>query len=125
MNMWSRFPLVLCLALAACGTAEVLESRDGAVPAGADLSGNWVKREIPPAERRRISDAIRKTDGVDDRELYARPSSSQGGRRSSSAALKTRRRDEPMASTAETRSAIETKVREIVCEQLGVSDEEE
>ncbi len=84
MNVWSRFPLVLCLALAACGTAEVLESRDGAVPAGVDLSGNWVMREIPPAERRRINDAIRKTDGVDDRELYGRPARSQGGRRSSS-----------------------------------------
>ncbi len=41
-------------------------------------------REIPPAERRRINDAIRKTDGVDDRALYGRPSRSQGRRRSSS-----------------------------------------
>jgi acyl carrier protein len=29
-----------------------------------------------------------------------------------------------MAASADSRSAVETKVREIVCEQLGVSDEE-
>jgi acyl carrier protein len=29
-----------------------------------------------------------------------------------------------MASSADSRSTVETKVREIVCEQLGVSDEE-
>lgn len=79
--MWLRFQVVLCFALAACGTAEVLESLDGTVPAGVDLSGNWVIRDIPPSERRRIADAINKTDGVDERLIYGQPVLNQGGRR--------------------------------------------
>lgn len=68
-----RFPFVLCLALVACAAPEVLEPRSGFVPPGVDLSGNWVMRDIPPAERHRILDAIRKTDGVADRGVYGRP----------------------------------------------------
>jgi hypothetical protein len=86
MNQWLRIGLMLCLALGGCATPEILEPKNAAVPPGLDLSGNWVMREIPPAERRRISEAIRKTDGVDDREVYGRPqqsrSRSRGGSRS-------------------------------------------
>jgi len=55
--------LATCLLLGACGTPETLVSRDGTVPAGTDLSGNWVMREISPAERRRLREAINKTAG--------------------------------------------------------------
>jgi hypothetical protein len=86
MDEWPRLPVLLCIVLGACAAPEILEPRDGTVPPGLDLSGNWVMREIPLAERRRISDAIRKTDGVDDREVFGRPqqgrSRSRGGSRS-------------------------------------------
>lgn len=59
------FHLLLCLLLGACASPEVLEPRDGTVPAGTDFSGNWIMREVSPAERRRIRDAIRKTAGDD------------------------------------------------------------
>lgn len=81
MNLRVRFLLAMCIALGACSTPEVLESRDGTVPPGLDLSGNWVLRDIPAAERHRISDAIRKTDGIDERALYGRPQTSQVRRR--------------------------------------------
>ena len=82
--------LLACLALSGCGTAEVLEPRSGAVPPGVDLSGNWVMRELPPQQGRRIREAINRTDGVDDTDVlgrqkvnpYARPGrnrSMQGG----------------------------------------------
>ena len=70
--------------LGACVAPEVLEPRIGTVPAGTDLSGNWVMRDVPAAERRRIREAIRKTDGVDDDEVFGqRPAqnrSRSGGR---------------------------------------------
>jgi hypothetical protein len=75
MNRWLQSSLVLCLALAACGEPEILEPRDGTVPYGADFSGNWVMREIPPAERRRLAEAINKTDGVDDDRVFRRQTS--------------------------------------------------
>lgn len=83
MNKCLSIPLALCLVLCACSAPEVLEPRDGAVPSGVDLSGNWVMRESPPAERRRISDAIRKTDGVSDKEIYGQPGQSRTAHRGS------------------------------------------
>jgi hypothetical protein len=53
------------------------------VPAGTDLSGNWVMRKISPAEHNRIRQAIRKTDGVDDDEIFKRQRSAQNRSRSS------------------------------------------
>jgi hypothetical protein len=53
------------------------------VPAGTDLSGNWVMRKISPAERNRVRQAIRKTDGVDDDEIFNRRRSAQNRSRSS------------------------------------------
>ncbi len=84
MNRW----LLLCLLLGACATPEVLEPRDGMVPAGTDLSGNWVMREVPPAERRRIREAISKTDGVDDSEFFRRQQPAQNRSRGGSGSFK-------------------------------------
>ena len=58
--------LFACL-LAACASREVLIPKSGAVPAGADLSGTWRLREDARSAERRINDAIRRTDGVNDR----------------------------------------------------------
>ena len=82
MNKWLPSCLVLCLTLGGCAEPEILAPRDGTVPPGTDLSGNWVMREIPPEERRRITEAIRKTDGVDD-EVYRRQRPPQNRSRSS------------------------------------------
>jgi len=76
--------LVLCLTLGACAKPEILEPRDGTVPAGTDLSGNWIMREIPPEERRRLADAINKTDGVADNKVFRRQQPSRSRNRRSS-----------------------------------------
>ena len=58
--------LFTCL-LAACAAREVLVPKSGAVPAGTDLSATWRLREDARSGERRISDAIRRTDGVNER----------------------------------------------------------
>ena len=58
------------------------------MPAGTDLSGNWVMREVPPAERRRISEAINKTDGIDDSEYFRRQRSAKNRSRGGSGSFK-------------------------------------
>ncbi len=78
------FHLLLCLLLGACASPEVLEPRDGTVPAGTDFSGNWIMREISPAERRRIRDAIRKTAGDDVAVLKAQRAAQSRSRSSGS-----------------------------------------
>lgn len=88
MKLWLRIGLMLCIWLVACAAPEVLEPRDGAVPPGVDLSGNWVLREIPPAERRRIAEAIRKTDGVDDSEVFGRTQQNRSRSRGRSGSFK-------------------------------------
>jgi hypothetical protein len=45
------------------------------VPAGIDLSGNWLIRNDQRESQRRLNAAIRKTDGVDEREIFGQPSS--------------------------------------------------
>ena len=82
MIRWLPFYFLLYLSLGACGSSEVLEPRDGTVPAGTDFSGNWIMREISPAERRRIREAIRKTAGADVAVLKAQRAA-QGRSRSS------------------------------------------
>jgi hypothetical protein len=84
MSKWLHSCLGLCLLLGACSTPEVLEPRDGTVPAGTDLSGNWVMREVSAAERRRISEAIDKTDGIDDSEYFRRQRSAKNRSRGGS-----------------------------------------
>ena len=54
------------------------------MPAGTDLSGNWIMREIPPEERRRLADAINKTDGVADNKVFRRQQPSRSRNRRSS-----------------------------------------
>ena len=73
---------VSCLLLGACGAPEVLEPRDGTVPAGTDLSGNWLLREIDPAARRRMMQAMRKVDGTANEEVYKPSRSAQSRSRS-------------------------------------------
>ena len=88
MSKWLHSCLGLCLLLGACSSPEVLEPIDGTVPAGTDLSGNWVMREVPPAERQRISEAINKTDGIDDSEYFRRRRSAQNRSRGGSGSFK-------------------------------------
>jgi hypothetical protein len=78
MNKYLNLLLASCLLLGACSTPERLEPYDGTVPPGTDLSGNWVMREMSRADRRRVREAIDKTDGVDGRQRATR-SSSRGG----------------------------------------------
>ena len=70
------------LCLVACGSPEILAPRDGTVPAGVNLSGSWQIQAASARDQRRIRDAIRKTDGVDDAVALERPSStnSRSGR---------------------------------------------
>jgi len=88
MSKWLHSCLGLCLLLGACSSPEILEPIDGTVPAGTDLSGNWVMREVPPAERRRISEAINKTDGIEDSEYFRRQRSAQNRSRGGSGSFK-------------------------------------
>ncbi len=76
------FHFLLCLLLGACASPEILEPRDGTVPAGTDFSGNWIMREVSPAERRRINEAIRKTAG-DDEAVFKAQRAAQSRSRSS------------------------------------------
>ena len=62
------------IALSSCGAPEVLEPRTGDVPDGVDLSGDWVLRTDHREDEERLREAIRRTDGVDERDLYRRPS---------------------------------------------------
>ena len=57
---------LLCAALlAGCGAQEVLVPKSGEPPPAVDFSGLWDLRTDPAAERSRLNDAIRRTDGVD------------------------------------------------------------
>ena len=80
--------ITVFLLLTACTAPEILEPRDGTVPVGTDLSGNWVIRESSPAERSRIRQAIRNTDGVDDEAVFRqKPQTRSGSRRSGKGGL--------------------------------------
>ena len=58
--------VLLCAALlAGCGSQEVLLPKSGEPPDGVDFTGRWELRSDPGAERRRLNEAIRRTDGVD------------------------------------------------------------
>lgn len=74
-------PVLLCLVLVACSAPEVLEPRDGTVPRGVDLSGNWVLRETSPEGQQEIRDAINRTDGVDGQVIFRQADPSRYGRR--------------------------------------------
>lgn len=80
--------LVTLLCLGGCSAPEVLESREGAVPVGVDLSGNWQIRTDTAASQSQVREAIRKTDGIKDGEYFRnsnrKPTGARGSSRSSS-----------------------------------------
>ena len=78
MALTIRTGWLALLLLVACAPREALVSRDAAVPADVDLSGNWVIRDA--GEERRLREAIRRTDGVSDDELFRRPDAIQNSR---------------------------------------------
>lgn len=75
---------IAALCLGACAAPEVLTPRDGTVPNGIDLSGNWQIQAASARDQRRIREAIRKTDGVADDDLFGRNSSQSSQSRSRS-----------------------------------------
>jgi hypothetical protein len=66
-----------------CAAPEVLEPRAATVPDGIDLSGDWLIRTDQREDERRLRQAISRTDGVDDRDIYRRPSGRTTDSRSS------------------------------------------
>lgn len=68
--------VALCLfgwLLYSCAAQEVLVPKSGAVPAGVDFSGTWRLRRNESDGQGRINEAIRRTDGVDDRVILRPP----------------------------------------------------
>lgn len=78
--------LALVVLMAGCVAPEVLEPRGGTVPAGVDLSGTWVIRSDQRDDERRLGEAIRRTDGMKDDELFT-----GSGRQSASSARRSSR----------------------------------
>lgn len=81
--------ILTAISLFGCSGREILESIDGTVPQGIDLSGNWRIRADMAAEQKRLRDAIRRTDGFSDKDLgitlpksSSRPSASSKPQRS-------------------------------------------
>ncbi|HEX5764955.1 MAG TPA: hypothetical protein VFY27_05255 [Woeseiaceae bacterium] len=66
------FYLFACL-LCACAAPEVLVPKSGAAPASVDFSGTWRLRRDESDGQRRINEAIRRTDGVNDRIILRPP----------------------------------------------------
>ena len=54
-----------------CASPEVLEPRPGFVPTGVDFSGNWILRNDKRVDDKRIQQAIRRTDGVEDSDIFS------------------------------------------------------
>ncbi len=63
--MRTVYALLGAALLAGCGAQEVLVPKSGEPPPAVDFSGLWDLRTDPAAERRRLNDAIRRTDGID------------------------------------------------------------
>lgn len=63
-------PLLLAAILGACAKPEVLVGRPAAVPVGVDLSGYWQLRVDGSDGAGRIREAIRATDGIDDKDIF-------------------------------------------------------
>ena len=62
--------MTILLCLGGCTGPEVLDSRNGIVPAGVNLSGTWQIRTDASANPTRVREAIRKTDGIKDDEYF-------------------------------------------------------
>ncbi len=54
----------------ACAQREILAPRDGVVPIGVDFSGHWQVQSDERGDRRKIREAIRRTDGIKDEDLF-------------------------------------------------------
>ena len=82
--------MTLLLLATACVAPEVLPSRDGTVPAGVDFSGNWQIQSNQRADQQRLRQAIRRTDGIRDDDLFRRPDrdSTDRNRRSGDSGVK-------------------------------------
>lgn len=78
MNSKGVLLYVMLLLLSACAAPEILESRDGSVPAGIDFSGNWLIRNDQREDQRRLREAIRRTDGMKDEDLFRNSGSRNG-----------------------------------------------
>jgi hypothetical protein len=65
--------ITILFLLTACAQREVLLPRDGTVPAGVDFSGNWLIQSNHREDQRRLREAIRRTDGISDDDLFRRP----------------------------------------------------
>lgn len=65
--------VLLAAVLTACAPREVLVRKPAEPPPGIDFSGLWELLTDAEAERRRLDDAIRRTDGVDEGDLLPRP----------------------------------------------------
>lgn len=55
--------VIVCVALAGCGSQEILEPGAAMAPAGVDFSGTWVLREKDSADSHSIQQAVMRTDG--------------------------------------------------------------
>lgn len=66
------------LALAACASREVLVPKRAEPPPRVDFSGQWQLRNDAREQQRRINDAIRQTDGVDDTGIIPPPPTREG-----------------------------------------------
>lgn len=71
MNPRLSIYLLILLGLGGCVAPEMLLPRDGIVPQGIDLSGNWVLVNDADRQQRQLRDAIRRTDGIDDDEFFS------------------------------------------------------
>ena len=82
--------LLLAIFVSGCAPQEVLQSRDGTVPAGIDFSGDWQIQSDQRADQRQLREAIRRTDGIKDDDLFRRPNrdSTDRDRRSRSSSVK-------------------------------------
>ena len=72
----------LLLTLCGCVEPEILDPRDGTVPAGVDFSGDWRIRSDFREDQRRLAQAISRTDGIDDREIFRQSNNSSRSRSS-------------------------------------------
>ena len=79
--------LLLPILLCACVTPEVLLQKSAAVPTGVDFSGKWQLRPESMRNQPRVSEAIDRTDGVDNktimREMIDRQKNARYGSRGS------------------------------------------
>ena len=83
MTRFAGSLVIVSILLTGCAARELLDPRDGTVPAGVDFSGYWLIQDGSRENDRRIRDAIRRTDGIKDDEIFSgseRQSTTRGSR---------------------------------------------